>query len=97
MPLIGSIFSQFLYNHFSFIYDVGINFVEAHEEAQKILDNMINETNLVLQIDKESIPNTEQAEAYIQKHIEDMFPEITKAIQHRKAMYYLLIHEYKLA
>jgi hypothetical protein len=28
------------------------------------------------------------------RHIEDMFPEITKAIQHRRAKYYLLIHEY---
>ena len=27
-------------------------------------------------------------------HIEDMFPEITKAIQHRRAQYYLLTHEY---
>lgn len=33
IPLIGSLFSQFLFTHFSFIYDVGINFVEAHEEA----------------------------------------------------------------
>ena len=28
------------------------------------------------------------------QHIEDMFPEIAKAIQHRRAQYYLLIHEY---
>lgn len=27
-------------------------------------------------------------------HIEDMFPEIAKAIQMRRAQYYLLIHEY---
>lgn len=27
-------------------------------------------------------------------YIEDMFPEISKAIQHRRAMYYLLTHEY---
>lgn len=27
-------------------------------------------------------------------HIEEMFPEITKAIQHRRAQYFLLIHEY---
>ena len=26
-------------------------------------------------------------------HIEDDFPEICKAIQHRRAMYYLLVHE----
>ena len=28
------------------------------------------------------------------KHIEDDFPEICKAIQHRRAMYYLLAHEF---
>jgi len=27
-------------------------------------------------------------------HIEDMFPEIAKAIQMRRAQYFLLIHEY---
>lgn len=28
------------------------------------------------------------------QHIEEMYPEIAKAIQHRRAQYYLLIHEY---
>lgn len=30
----------------------------------------------------------------MEKHIEQMFPEIVKAIQHRRAEYYLLVHEY---
>ena len=34
------------------------------------------------------------SENYMSKHIEDMFPEISKAIQHRRAEYYLLVHEY---
>lgn len=94
IPLIGYIFSQYLFTQFSFIYDVGTNFVEAHEEASNMLVNMINEKDFVTKIKSESVPNTQKAENYLNKYIEDMFPEITKAIQHRKAQYYLLIHEY---
>lgn len=36
------------------------------------------------------------AESYMHRHIEDTFPEITKAIQYRKAQCYLLIHEYHM-
>jgi len=38
----------------------------------------------------ESKKDIELAEVYINEHIEDMFPEIAKAIQMRRAQYYLL-------
>lgn len=34
------------------------------------------------------------AENYMHTKIEEMYPEICKAIQHRRAQYYLLVHEY---
>ena len=43
VPLIGEFFYSYLFNHFSFTYDVCINFVEAHEEASKMLIDVIVE------------------------------------------------------
>lgn len=34
------------------------------------------------------------AENYMHQKIEEMYPEICKAIQHRRAQYFLLVHEY---
>ena len=34
------------------------------------------------------------AEDYVNGHIIKLFPEICKSIQHHRAEYYLLIHEY---
>lgn len=94
IPIIGRIFNSYLFNHFSFAYDVCVNFVEAHDEASKMLINVIVESEFVMKIKSESLPNMQSAENYMHRHIEETFPEITKAIQHRKAQYYLLIHEY---
>ena len=35
------------------------------------------------------------AENYVHQHIEEAFPEVCKAIQHRRAKYYLLVHGYQ--
>lgn len=60
-----------------------------------MLINVIQDSFYVKKINEESIENTKQADIYLQTQVEDMFPEITKAIQQRRAQYYLLIHEYK--
>ena len=61
-----------------------------------MLVNVIIETEYSKKIKNEATPNILAAENYMHRHIEETFPEITKAIQHRKAQYYLLIHEYHL-
>ena len=38
--------------------------------------------------------NTQKADEHLHKHLEDVFPEICKEIQSRRAQYYLLVHEY---
>lgn len=30
----------------------------------------------------------------MKKHIQEMFPEITKAVQQRRALYYIWMHQY---
>ena len=96
IPLIGKLFNSYLFNYFSFTYDVCVNFIEAHEEASKMLVNVIIEADYSKKIKEEAMPNVHSAENYMHLHIEETFPEITKAIQHRKAQYFLLIHEYHL-
>jgi len=43
---------------------------------------------------KEIKDNTDLGNKYLIEKCEDVFPEITKSIQHRRAQYYLLLHEY---
>lgn len=57
---------------------------------QKVIENK----SFVAKILQESMKQIESAELYMHTHIEEMFPEICKAIQHRRAQYYLLVHEY---
>lgn len=45
-----------------------------------MLVNVIVESDFVKKIKGESIPNITAAEIYMHRHIEEMFPEITKAI-----------------
>ena len=96
VPLIGEFFKSYLFNHFSFTYDVCINFVEAHEEASKMLIDVVIQSDYAKKIKDEATPNLLAAESYMHHQIEETFPEITKAIQHRKAQYFLLIHEYHM-
>lgn len=83
-----------MFTHFSKSYDIIVNFIDAHEEATKNIQNVIENKHFVDSILRESKANTEEAEKYMQTHIEEMFPEIATAIQMRRAQYYLLIHEY---
>jgi ABC-type transport system involved in cytochrome c biogenesis ATPase subunit len=78
-------FRTYLFTHFSRSYDIIVNFIDAHEEATKNILNVIENKHFVDKILKESQINTEGAETYMLVHIEDMFPEIAKAIQMRRA------------
>ena len=53
-------------------------------ENQKYLSRILNESQ----------ENMNHAENYMHQKIEEMYPEICKAIQHRRAQYFLLVHEY---
>jgi hypothetical protein len=75
-------------------YDIIVNFIEAHEAADKMLQAVIESRDFVGKILTESQKQVMESESYMGTHIEDMFPEISKAIQHRRAQYYLLVHEY---
>ena len=90
----GTLFKKVLFNKFSLSYDIIINFIEGHEESIKLIQSIIENEEFVGKIVKECYVNVQAAEKYQQSYIEDIFPEITKSIQHRRAQYYLLTHEY---
>ena len=94
IPGFGKLFRSYLFSYFSRAYDIIVNFLDAHEEAASQITNIIENKHFVDLILKESKKNTEQAEKYVYDEIENMFPEIAKAIQMRRAQYYLLVHEY---
>ena len=74
----------------SLAYDIIVNFIDAHEEANQQITKIIENQHFVSLILTESKKDIQQAEVYIMEHIEDMFPEIAKAIQMRRAQYFLL-------
>lgn len=57
--------------------------------------NVIKDKQYVQKITHESKDNTDEAETYMHEEIELNYPEIAKAIQIRRASYYLLQHEYQ--
>ena len=41
IPFFGKVFRNLLFDHFSVSYDICVNFIEGHEEASKMLVNVI--------------------------------------------------------
>ena len=80
MPCIGGLAESSLYYHFSLSYDIIVSFNDAHDETKRMIQMVIDERQFVGQILKESQKNVEAAEEFQHVNIEDMFPEICKAI-----------------
>ena len=94
IPIIGKYFYHYVYEHFSLSYDVIVNFIGAHEAADNMLKSVIESKKFVDYIVLEGNKQVMNAEEYMVTNIEEMFPEVSKAIQFRRAQYYLLVHEY---
>lgn len=56
---------------------------------------MILNKDFVTKILEEASEQAKMADDYMHSYCEDMYPEICKAVQHRRAQYYLLTHEKK--
>jgi len=65
IPLFGKMFKSSLFNHFSLSYDICVNFIEAHEEASKMLIKVIENQNFVKTILEESTIQVQESEAYM--------------------------------
>ena len=53
-PLIGKIFRSYLFDHFSLSYDIIVNFIEGHDQATKMIQQVIQNKNFVNKILLES-------------------------------------------
>ena len=82
-----------MFDNLAFSYDMAVNFVEAHEQASKMILGVIQNKEFVETILTEAKENILAAQKYLSVEIENIFPEIAKAIQHRRAEYYILTHE----
>jgi len=71
-----------------------VNYLEAHEEAVIKMKKHLKKSPMLDRLLKEIKDNTDLGNKYLIEKCEDIFPDITKSIQHRRAQYYLLLHEY---
>jgi hypothetical protein len=62
-----------------------VNFIEGHEEASHMIQQVILNKDFVSKILKEAEDQSKLAEDYMHSYCEDMYPEICKAVQHRRA------------
>lgn len=92
IPCLGRFFKNMFFNELSLAYDVSINFMTAHEAADKLLQTVIESKSFVGQILLESQQQVHKTDAYLHANIEDMYPEIAKSIQLRRAEYFMLVH-----
>ena len=77
---VGYIFKKRLLDQFTASYDLIINFIQGHEEADKILKSTIVKEEFVNLIIAEQSIYVQIAEDYVKVHIVKLFPEICKSI-----------------
>lgn len=83
---------NYLYDRLSFEYDVTVNYIEAHEETLEMIEQVINNEEILDRIRLEVKKELKKAEIKLYKHIEENFPEVTKAVQHRRGGNFLINH-----
>lgn len=83
---------NWLYSRLSFEYDATVNYIEAHEECMEQIEHIIHHEPIVERLRLEIRMEMMKAENRLYRRIEQNFPEITKAIQHKRGGHYLLNH-----
>jgi len=83
---------NWLYQRLSFEYDAVVNYIEAHEECIEITEQIISNEEILDKLKEELKKQIRRAEVKLYKHLEDNFPEVIKAIQHRRGGYFLINH-----
>ena len=87
LPYVGNYAKNALFNNMSLIYDIVSSYIMAHEHVEKIFTHeTLNISDDILRaIIKESEENRHYAESFLHGYINVSFPEITTAIQNKKA------------
>lgn len=93
LPLIGNYIKKQQFDKITTSYDILVNFVESHEVAHILINEVIQDRKYINIIIEETRVNIHKAEEYNIDNIEAVFPEICKSIQTRRAEYSLLVKE----
>jgi len=80
IPVIGGIFRTYLFSNYLLSYDAIVNFIEAHETTDKMLQAVIENKEFVNKILTESHYNVDESDTYLNSSLHELFPEISKAI-----------------
>jgi len=79
-PCIGRLAKWYLDMILSYSYDISVAFIEAHEEANKMIKGVVHNDDFAKIIIDESLIQINLAERYVTNNIEDTFPEISKSM-----------------
>lgn len=80
VPVLGYFSKSKLFQQFSFIYDIIVNFLDGHDHAFALMKENYGDERILAKIMMESKKQTDAAEKYMNDKIETPFPEICKAI-----------------
>lgn len=86
-PLVGRIVKGMFFNQLSVSYDILLNYLEGHEEAFKVLDEVIGDERIRNQLKLESQAQMKIIQDFMREQFENKLEDVTQAIQQRRATY----------
>lgn len=81
---------NYLYNNISFVYDVSVNYVEAHEECLRTISNIVHNDEIIEKLQKEIHDIVKHAENKLYNDMEENYPDVIKAVQHKRGAFFLI-------
>jgi len=81
---------NYLYSNISFVYDVTVNYIEVHEECMQLVNQIVQNEEILERIKKEIKNELKHAKNLLYNELEDNFPEVIKAVQHKRGGFYLI-------
>jgi hypothetical protein len=79
-PLIGKFCKDYITKQYSYTCDVILNLIESHEIAINYLREVIPSSDLLDQVEQESLRERALAEEYMKEQVEELYPEVLKSI-----------------
>jgi len=92
MPILGKLFSLFLYNQLALAYDIGCTYITCHMYAEEKLKEIIDSraSQVLETIVAESHYQNEKCSLFLKNNITEVFSQINRDIQTKKAAYVVL-------
>lgn len=95
LPLLGSYFRRLEYSYITQAYDVCRTFINAHKDAEKLLDDLEIDIkkDIFERVMKEPHGQMELAQLFLSEYITDIYPEVYIYVQTKQASSTLLYSE----